>query len=219
MHTNQTLSLPAPAPRPRWLLACFWLSIVIALAAALRRLVALLRPSEGGPPASAALDSYFAAHAALTALHILPAALFIILAAFVMLRRSGSDWPERLFFPFGAITAFTAYAMSRHAVGGWLERSAVLVFNTWFLFSLGMAYRHLLQGDSVRKRQWMTRAVAIVLGIATTRPVMGLFFATSTRTHLEPSQFFGVAFWIGFSLNSAAVEFWLRARRSSTLPR
>src|ERR1035441_11074087 len=36
-------------------------------------------------------------------------------------------------------------------------------------------------------------------GIATTRPVMGIFFATSRLTHLMPHEFFGIAFWIGFT--------------------
>jgi hypothetical protein len=48
----------------------------------------------------------------------------------------------------------------------------------------------------------MTRAVGILLGVATTRPVMEVFFATSSRTHLSPNQFFGIAFWIGFSINA-----------------
>jgi hypothetical protein len=39
---------------------------------------------------------------------------------------------------------------------------------------------------------------------------MGVFFATSRLTHLEPKQFFGIAFWIGFSLNTIIVEMWLR---------
>jgi hypothetical protein len=59
----------------------------------------------------------------------------------------------------------------------------------------------------------MTRAVGILLGIATTRPVMGVFFATSAQTHLEPRQFFGIAFWIGFSINTIAVELWLHSKR------
>ena len=56
----------------------------------------------------------------------------------------------------------------------------------------------------------MIRAIGILLGIATTRPVVGVFFATRSLTHLDPSQFFGLAFWIGFSINTAAVEWWLR---------
>jgi len=50
----------------------------------------------------------------------------------------------------------------------------------------------------------------VLLGIATTRPVMGVFFATSRVTHLEPHQFFGIAFWIGFGVTYLAGEAYLR---------
>jgi zinc transporter ZupT len=69
--------------------------------------------------------------------------------------------------------------------------------------------------DVEQKRRWMLRAIAIPLGIATTRPVMGVFFATSPLTGLIPGQFFGIAFWIGFSLNTLVMEFWLRNRNLS----
>jgi hypothetical protein len=68
------------------------------------------------------------------------------------------------------------------------------------------------RGELWLERRWMTRAMGILLGIATTRPVMGVFFATSRLTHLEPRQFFGMAFWIGFSINTIVVELWLRSQ-------
>jgi hypothetical protein len=42
---------------------------------------------------------------------------------------------------------------------------------------------------------------------------MGVFFATSPLTHLQPSQFFGMAFWIGFTINTVVIEAWLRLQR------
>ena len=122
-------------------------------------------------------------------------------------------WAERLFFPLGAWVGVTAYAMSAYPVGGWLERSAVLLFNSLFLvFAWLMAFVAARRGEALVKMRWMLRAIAILLGIATTRPVMGVFFATSRLTHLEPAQFFGIAFWIGFSINTIAMELWLRSR-------
>ena len=149
-------------------------------------------------------------------MHIIPATIFVVLAAGILLRRTGGEWLERLFFAVGAMTGATAYAMSFHAIGGWVERSAVLVFNTWFLLSLGRAYLLGLRGEAAREREWVTRAVGILLGIAT-RPVMGVFFATSGRTHLGPNQFFGMAFWIGFSINAVVTELWLHSRRRAEL--
>ncbi len=204
---------------PLWLLAGFWFCIVIAIAAVIRRLIALVRPASGGPPQLVRIDATFSSHAMLTAAHIVPAAVFVVLAAVVLLRAKSGQWLERLFFLFGAITGVTAYAMTRFAIGGWVERSAVLVFNTWYLFSLERAWWFRRHGEPGRERAWMTRAVGILLGIATTRPVMGVFFATSALTHLRPDQFFGIAFWIGFSLNALVTEFWLHSRQPTRFSR
>src|SRR6202521_1375595 len=194
----------------RWLRIGFWACIVISVAVVLRRTVALARPSQSAPPQLAALDAAFASHAALTLAHIIPALAFVVLAPFVYLRRfAGAAWAERTLFPLGALVGITAYAMSSYSVGGWVERSAVLLFNSLFLFSLFRAWR--LRREPILKLRWMTRAIAVLLGIATTRPVMGIFFATSRITLLAPEQFFGIAFWIGFSINTLIVELWLRS--------
>jgi len=202
----------ARAAAPVWLVTGFWVSIAISVAVVVRRLIAIAHPSGTAPAQMVALDAAFASHSALTLAHIVPAMAFVLLTPFVFLRRTGSAWAERLLFPLGAVVGVTAYAMSAYSIGGWVERSAVLLFNTLFLFSLARAYGYMRRGEHLLKRSWMTRAVGILLGIATTRPVMGIFFATSRWTHLEPRQFFGIAFWIGFSINTIAVELWLHSR-------
>jgi hypothetical protein len=208
------------AAAPLWLLTGFWVSIAISVAVVVRRLVAITHPSQSGQAQMAALDQAFASHAALTVAHIVPAMAFVLLTPFVFLRRAEAVWAEQLLFPLGAVVGVTAYAMNTYSIGGWVERSAVLLFNTLFLFSLARAYRYMRRGEHLLKRRWMTRAVGILLGIATTRPVMGIFFATSRLTHLEPRQFFGIAFWIGFSINTIAVELWLHAKgRQSRMDR
>jgi hypothetical protein len=199
----------------RWLRFGFWACIVIAIAVVLRRTIALAHPPQSAPPQLAELDAAFASHAALTLAHILPALAFVVLTPFVYIRRfAGAAWPRRLLFPLGLVVGVTAYAMSRYSVGGWVERSAVLVFNSLFLFSLFRAWY--LRRERVLSLRWMTRAIAVLLGIATTRPVMGIFFATSRVTHLSPPQFFGIAFWIGFSINTLIIEFWLRSQEGKS---
>jgi hypothetical protein len=195
----------------RWVRVGFWICVVIAVAAVLRRLVAIVHPVRSGPPELSALDATFASHAALTLAHVLPALAFVVLAPLLYMRGfARAVWVERLLFPLGAVVGITAYAMSSDPVGGWLERSAVLLFNTLFLYSLFRAWQ-LRNVDRTLKLTWITRAIGILLGIATTRPMMGFFFATSRISHLRPSQFFGIAFWIGFSLNTVIVERWLRS--------
>ena len=124
--------------------------------------------------------------------------------------------------------------MSAHPVGGLTEQSAALLYDGLFLFFLARAWTAFrraarpepaqrvepLSGDSRQQtnrppewaahRVWMMRAIAVLLGIATTRPVMGVFFATQRLTHLRVDQFFGIAFWIGFTTTYLAGEWYLR---------
>jgi putative flippase GtrA len=208
-----------PAQFPLGLKIGFWACIVIAVATVLRRVVALSTPpSPNAPPQLASLDAYFAAHATFTYIHILCALVFVMLLPLLFWRRTRSSLMlERVIFPLGLVVGITAYAMSTHAVGGWLERAAVLFFNTLFLFALYRAWSFARSRNRPQTQRWMLRAIAILLGIATTRPVMGVFFATSPLTHLTPAQFFGIAFWIGFSLNTVVMEFWLRTKGKTAL--
>ncbi len=204
---------------PLWLRFGFWMCTAIAVAAVIRRLVALAMPSSSGPPQMVELDRIFASHAALTLAHIVPALAFVVVTPFAIFRRFSSlTWPERWLLPLGVVVGLTAYAMSVYAVGGWIERGAVLFYDSLFLFSLARAWLYRVRGQTLLKTRWLTRAICILLGIATTRPVMGVFFATSRLTHLGPHQFFGIAFWIGFSINWIVAESWLhfKNRQSNT---
>lgn len=210
-----TAILPQPFSFPRIMRIGFWMCIVIAVAVVMRRVAALLYPPRSAPPQMAGLDAAFASHAALTLAHILPALAFVTLLALTYFRRfANAQWIEWLLFPLGAVVGITAYAMSTFAIGGWIERSAVLFFNSLFLYSLFRAFEYARRGNTALKQQWMARTAAILLGIATTRPVMGIFFATSKLTGLSPQQFFGIAFWIGFSINATSIELWLHSRKS-----
>jgi hypothetical protein len=209
--TQKFHAVSPKAQFPRWLRLGFWICIVIAVAVVIRRVVALAHPSQSGPPQLIQLDAAFASHTALTLTHVIPALAFVLLVPFIYIRRfAQADRLKRLLFALGLVVGVTAYAMSRYSVGGWVERSAILLFNSLFLFSLIRARR--FRDNPVLHLRWITRAIAILLGIATTRPVMGIFFATSRLTHLSPHQFFGIAFWIGFSINTLVIEFWLRTR-------
>src|ERR1700753_2586156 len=90
-------NIAAPSRPPLWLSAAFWVSVVIALAAVARRLVALARPSQGSSP-MAGTDAGLESHALMTTAHIVPAAMFVTVAACPLLRRANSGWLQTLFF-------------------------------------------------------------------------------------------------------------------------
>lgn len=196
----------------------------IAAAAVLRRTFVLLSPPAAAPtPDLAAMDAVFAAHRTMTLLHILPALCLVLLLPFWFsprIRQHHATAHRRItqiLFALGAFTAITAMVMNTHPIGGTIEVVAILVFNTLFAISLARSYILWLRGNIPQHRAWMTRAFSVLLGIATTRPIMGIFFATSRLTHLQPHQFFGIAFWIGFTLTWIAGEIYIRTRPATTL--
>ena len=194
----------------------------IAVAASIRRLVAVEHPPMSAPNAMLALDSLFDAKAGLTRVHVI-AGLALVLAIPVQLSsrirtryRSLHRWLGRALMIVGIGVALSGLAMVGTPVGGALEVSAVLFYGTALIGALVTAWRSIRRGDVARHREWILRSIAIALGIATTRPVVGIFFATSRITHLTPSNFFGIAFWIGFTSTALAGEWYVRRTRQQS---
>ena len=208
MATNTT-------EHPAWTRPVLYILCFIAAAAALRRIVALVivgASSRAGQ--SADLDAAFAARKALTLAHIIPALAFVLLLPLWFSVRMRSNEPAHrrltwLLFALGFIVGITAIPLVANPVGGATELSAIIVFDSLFLFSFARAFQLFLK-HKPHYREWMLRAIAVLLGIATTRPIMGVFFATASLTHLQPHQFFGIAFWIGFGVTYLAGEWYLR---------
>jgi Predicted membrane protein (DUF2306) len=201
---------------PPFLLLC-----VIGAAAAIRRIVVLIAPQAAVRVSQAnVLDLDFASRKLLTLCHIIPALLFVLLLPMWFMRgvRSRPALHRRLSYTLlflGGVVGVTALLLSLHPFGGLNESTAAILFDCLFLFSLARAWATLRRNDLELYRTWMIRAVAVLLGIATTRPVMGIFFATQSITHLQPQQFFGTAFWIGFTTTYIAGEAYLRSHPTS----
>lgn len=202
----------------------FWVAVLalcaIAVAISIRRLLLLAGSPPSGNSDSAALDAFFSAKPLLTGGHAL-AGLVLALAIPVQLStRLRSRYPRvhrwlgRFLLVVGLLVGFSAYGLMFAPVGGWVETSATAIYGTAFVTALVTAWWYIRRGDVTHHREWMLRAVGIVLGIATTRPVMGFFFATTGMTGLEPSQFFGIAMWIGFTSTLLAAEWYVRSTRS-----
>lgn len=219
MSTTATL---APHPKPA-LKRLMWIGTlvlcVIAAAVVVRRITALVSPPRNVPAQLAGLDQVFANKKALTLTHIIPGLAFVILVPFQLSRSwrnrhlRAHRWMGRAVMILGIVIGVSALGMSMKPIGGAIEASATIFFDFFFLFALAKAYLHIRRREIALHREWVIRAMAIALGIATVRPVMGFFFATSRITGLTPHEFFGIAFWIGFSLTYVAGELWIRYTR------
>ena len=177
--------------------------------------------ANGPRTGRADVDDGFARYPALTLMHIIPGLLFFLLAPLQFVSRlrnrapSMHRWMGRVAVALGLVIGISALVMSfRMAIGGINETAATVLFDVLFLFCLVKGCRCARRGDFVSHREWMIRMFGIGLGIATTRPIMGVFFATSRLTGLTPHQFFGTAFWLGFTLTLIAAESWINYTRS-----
>ena len=205
--------------RTPWRVRLVWTGVVvlvlIGLAAAARRALVLL---YGATPSPQAFDAGFAHHPILTFIHIIPGALFMVLGPFqfvpsIRARRLWQHrWSGRVLVAAGYVVGVSALAMSwQMSIGGANETAATTVFAVLFLFSLTKAFWHIRHREIRQHRKWMLRAFAIGLGIATTRPIVGAFFAARK---LAPREFFGIAFWLGFTLTALAGEIWISVTRA-----
>jgi uncharacterized membrane protein len=171
----------------------------------------------------AALDDLFAHYPILTLVHIVPGLLFMMLGPLqfsATIRARHLRWHRlsgRIFVICGVVIGISALVMSfgMPAIGGFNQAAATTLFATFFLFALCKAFWHIGRGEVARHREWMIRAFSIGLAVATIRPIIGMFFATSRFSGLTPHEFFGIGFWIGFVLHLVAAEAWIQA----TLPR
>ncbi len=128
-------------------------------------------------------------------------------------------WNGRIFVTIGFIIGVSALLMSftMQSIGGVNQAAATILFGFFFLFALSKAIWHVRRRQVTLHRQWMIRAFAIGLAVATIRPIVGIFFATSRFSGLTPAQFFGTAFWIGFVLHLIAAEAWIHATLPQTI--
>jgi uncharacterized membrane protein len=187
-----------------------------------RRALVLLYPAQfaGNHSSAAALDEGFALHRSLTLVHVIPGFLFMVLGPLQFAKNIRSRhlrfhrWSGRIFVASGLIIGFTAIWMSfTMSIGGLNQAAATLLFAALVLFSLVKAFLHIRHREIPQHREWMLRAFAIGFAVATIRPIVGIFFATSRLTHLTPGDFFGTAFWLGFTLQLIAAEAWIHDTR------
>ncbi|HKE24714.1 MAG TPA: DUF2306 domain-containing protein [Bryobacteraceae bacterium] len=193
------------------------------MAAVARRGLQLLSPEHAfpGPPGQARLDDGFSRHRLLTLVHIVPGLLFVLLAPLQFAPGLRTRRPRIhrvagwIAISSGFVIGGSALIMSpQMAIGGINETAATMLFALLFLFSLWKGLAAIRRRRIREHREWMIRAFAIGLAVALVRPIVGIFFATGPLTHLTPHDFFGTAFWLGFTIQTMAGEAWIHYTRT-----
>jgi hypothetical protein len=178
-------------------------------------------PWSQAKTAFAQADMIFGRFPVLSMVHIFVALVFILTGPFQVIRPLRANYPSlqrrtsRIFFVSGFIMGVTAVVMSfvMPSIGGVNQAAATVLFGAFFLFALCRAVVNDRSGKSVLRREWLIRAYAIALAVASIRLVVGIFFATSRLSGLTPDEFFGIAFWIGFVIHLILAEAWIDRTR------
>lgn len=221
-------AISPPTLPNRTLTRFLWVAVIflafIGFAVATRRTVVLLKAGAMSSPRNPAadLDAHFKSERALVLTHILPAMLFMVLGPLQFVRGLRSRYPQihrwsgRVFLAASAVVGISGLKLAfGKTVGGLDEKAAIILFGAFFLIALAKALWHALRREFAEHREWMIRGYAIGLAVATIRPIMGTFFAAALMSghKPQPAEFFGAAFWIGFTLQSIAAEIWINYTR------
>ena len=125
-------------------------------------------------------------------LHIVPGAVYLLLAPLQLAYRIRSRHYTfhrrlgRVLATAGMISGVFALIFGGlFSFGGLPEASAAVVFGLWFLTCLVLAVRAIRRDDIVHHRRWMIRAFAIGIGIGTTRIWLLILGASRARLRLE----------------------------------
>ena len=163
----------------------------------------------------------------IVALHVILGGVYLTLAPFQFVKGIRSRhltyhrWTGRLLVAIGVVVGVTALFMGLVIPkAGWPERVVIGFFGGLFLIALVKGCLHVRAGRVALHREWMIRAFAVGLAIATARLI---FFPALLITTADPTDgLFGtllvVALAVAFVLNASAAELWIRATRRSGSP-
>ena len=164
----------------------------------------------------------------IVALHVVLGCIYLVLAPFQFVRRIRSRHlayhrrAGRLLVSIGLVVGVTALFMGLAIPkGGWPERVVIGFFGTVFLFALLKGFLHVRAGSVALHREWMMRAFALGLAIATARVIFfpALLITTTDPTEVLFGTLLAASLAAAFVLNASVAELWIRATRKSRPPR
>jgi uncharacterized membrane protein len=153
----------------------------------------------------------------ITALHVIPAGIWMLLAPFQFIKRIRAKWLNyhrwagRVLVPvalvFGASALFLALVIP---VAGWPERVILSGFGLFFLIAIGRAFFFIRSHQVNLHREWMIRAFALSLAVSTVRLIeipalVAIGHADATVINL--------ANLLAFTLHAVVAELWIRGTR------
>jgi uncharacterized membrane protein len=152
---------------------------------------------------------------------VIPGGIFLTLALFQF-----SSNARRRYLPFhrwfGRALVLTAFAIGLTGLyfglvvpyAGRSEAISIAIFGGLFLTAISRGFIAIRRGQVAQHREWMIRAFALALGIATVRIVGAIIDVTLTPAGIRPPVIFVLSVWVGWLLTLLAAELWLRHTRA-----
>ena len=163
----------------------------------------------------------------IVALHVVLGALYLIFAPFQFVKRIRSRHLAyhrrvgRVLVAVGLVVGVTAlFAGVVIPFSGWAERVIIGLFGSFFLVALLRGFVHVRAGRVDLHREWMIRAFAIGLSIATQRLIfVPAFFLVADPTLEQIQTISAAAFGAAFVAHAGVAEAWIRLTRKRRAPR
>ena len=163
----------------------------------------------------------------IVAVHVVLGGLYLTLAPFQFVRRIRSRHLRyhrrvgRLLVAIGLVVGATALFMGLVIpFSGWGERVIIGLFGTLFLVALVKAFVHVRAGRVALHREWMIRAFAIALSIATIRLIyIPALLIVADPTDAQNAVLWDTSFAVAFVVNTSVAELWIRATRRGGAPK
>ena len=172
-------------------------------------------------------NSGFLEYPTVVALHVVLGGVYLVFAPFQFVKRIRSRHPGyhrrmgRILVSIGLVVGATALFVGLVIpFSGWPERAVIGLFGGLFLVALVKGLIHIRAGRVALHREWMIRAFAIGLSIATMR----LIFVPALMLAADPSDeqiaaLSVTSFALAFVLHASVAELWIRTTRGSGVPK
>lgn len=168
----------------------------------------------------------FLEYPTIVAVHVVLGGIYMLFAPFQFVKRIRSRHlgyhrrMGRVLVALGLVVGATALFVGLVIpFSGWAERVLIALFGGLFLFALGKGFVHVRAGRVGLHREWMIRAFAIALAIATQR----LIFVPSLFVVVDPTGgrivTLSIAAWsAALVVQSSLAEAWIRLTRKRRIP-
>ena len=159
----------------------------------------------------------------ITNFHVIPGAIYLVLAPFqfsATLRKRSLNTQRfvgRVLSAIGLVVGATALFLGLIVpYSGVSEQLVIGFFGVLFLFSIVRGFLYIRSKEIALHREWMMRAFAIGLSIATMRLIfIPALIIVGNPTRQETEMLSIIAFTIAFVLHCSIAEIWIRTTRKA----